>query len=113
MTTITQLPLVNTSFLNNSDSTVYTVPTSTVAKIGRAVFCNTTASATTITAGTVNGGGALGASGTMISARNIAPGESYVSPELAGLVLSAGYALHVYAGASSAVTLTISGYTIV
>jgi hypothetical protein len=112
MTTITQVQLVAPVQLGNSDAAVYTAPTQTTAKIGRAVFTNTTASATTITAG-ITTGGALGAGTTLISARSIAPGESYVSPELAGAVIPAGSTLRVYAGAATTVTFTASGITIV
>lgn len=112
MTTVSQVQLVAPAQLGNSDAAVYTVPTQTLAKVGRAVFTNTTASATTITAG-ITTGGALGASTTLISARPIAPGESYVSPELAGAVIPAGSAIHAFAGAAASVTLTISGLTIV
>jgi len=91
---------------------VYTCPTQTTVKIGRAVFTNTTGSATTITAG-ITTGGALTAGTTLISARPIAPGEAYVSPELAGAVIPAGSQIHAYAAAATAVTFTASGLTIV
>lgn len=112
MTTVTQAQLVAPQQLGNADASVYTAPTQTTAKVGRAVFCNTTASATTITAG-ITTGGALGASTTLISARPIAPGETYVSPELAGQVIPAGSQIRAYAGAATAVTLAVSGLTIV
>jgi phosphoribosylformylglycinamidine (FGAM) synthase-like enzyme len=111
MTTILQAQLVAPIQLGAADASVYTPPTQSTAKIGRAVFTNTTASATTITAG-ITTGGALGASTTMISARTIAPGESYVSPELAGAVLPAGSQLHAFSGAAASVTFTASGLLI-
>lgn len=111
MTTITQVQLVAPVQLGNSDASTYTAPTSTTAKVGRAVFCNTTASAVTITAG-ITAGGALGATTTMISARNVAPGETYVSPELAGAVLPAGSQIHAYASAVASITFTVSGLII-
>lgn len=112
MSTVTPVQLVAPLQLGNADAAVYTAPTQTAAKIGRAVFTNTTASATTITAG-ITTGGALGAATTLISARPIAPGESYVSPELAGAVIPAGSSVHAFAGAAAAVTFTASGLTIV
>lgn len=112
MTTVTQIQLVAPTQLANADAVVFTVPTQTTVKIGRAVFCNTTASATTITAG-ITPGTALGASTTLISARSIAPGETYVSPELAGVVIPPGSQIHAFAGAATAVTFTASGLTIV
>jgi hypothetical protein len=112
MTTVTTIQLVAPQQLGNADASVYTVPTATTAKIGRAVFCNTSASALTITAG-ITTGGALGASTTLISARSLAPGESYVSPELAGAVIPAGSQIHAYASAATSVTFAASGLTIV
>lgn len=111
MTTITQVQLVAPQILGAADAALYTAPTQTTAKIGRVVFCNTTASATTISAG-ITTGGALGAGTTMISARTIAPGESYVSPELSGAVLPPGSQLHAYAGAGASVSFTASGLII-
>ncbi len=108
MTTIVIAQLVAPVLLGTADASLYSPVTPSAAQIGRAVFTNTTASATTITAG-ITPGSALGASTTMISARPIAPGESYVSPELAGAVIPAGSQLHVYAGAATAVTFTASG----
>lgn len=112
MSTVNQVQLVAPVLLVGSDTAEYTVPTLTSAKIGRAVFCNTSASATTITAG-ISTGGALTAATTMISARSIAPGESYVSPELAGAVLPPGSAIRAFAGTASVVSFTASGLTIV
>lgn len=108
MTTITLSQLVAPQQLGTSDAAVYSAPTQTTAQIGRAVFTNTSASAVTITAG-ITPGGALGASNIMISARTLAPGEAYVSPELAGAVLSPNSQLHAYASVANAVTFTASG----
>jgi hypothetical protein len=112
MTTVTQVQLVAPLLLGNSDASVYTAPTQTTIKIGRAVFTNTSASALTITAG-ITTGGALAAATTMISARSLAPGESYVSPELAGAVFPAGSQIHAYASTATVVMFTASGLTIV
>ncbi len=112
MTTVTQVQLVAPVQLASSDASVYTCPTQTTSKIGRAVFTNTSGSATTITAG-ITTGGSLAAGTTLISARPIAPGEAYVSPELAGAVVPAGSQIHAFAGAATAVTFTASGLTIV
>jgi hypothetical protein len=112
MTAITIVQLVAPAQLANADASVYQVPTQTTAKVGRAVFCNTTASATTITAG-ITTGGALGASTTLIPAMPLAAGATYVSPELAGAVIPAGSQLHAFASTAAAVTFTASGLTIV
>ena len=112
MSTVNQVQLVAAAQLNASDTSVYQAPANTTAKIGRAVFCNTTAGALTITAG-VTAGGALTSANTLISARSIAAGESYVSPELAGIVIPAGSQLHAYASSATSVTFAASGLTIV
>ena len=108
MTTVFQSQLVAPVQLANSDASVFNCPTLTTAKIGRVVFTNTTGSAVTITAG-ITTGGALAAGTTMISARNLAPGEAYVSPELAGAVLPAGSVIRAYCSAATSVTFTASG----
>ena len=109
--TVNQSQLVAPQQITNADAAYYTVPANTTAKIGRAVFVNTTAGALTITAG-ITTGGALAAGTTLISARNIAPGESYVSPELAGAVIPAGSAIRALASANTSITFTVSGITI-
>jgi hypothetical protein len=111
MTTITPALLFAAAQLGTVDASLYSPSTNTSAQIGRVVFCNTTSSAVTITAG-ITAGGALGASTTLISARTLAPGESYVSPELAGAVLPFGSQFHAYSSAAAAVTCAASGIVI-
>ena len=111
MTTITPAQLFAPAQLAATDVSLYSPITPTAAQIGRAVFTNTTASAVTITAG-ITTGGTLGASTTMISARTLAPNETYVSPELAGAVIPPGQQLHAYASAAASVTFTVSGILI-
>lgn len=111
MTTITPVQLVAPVLLGSADASLYSSATNTTAQIGRAVFTNTAASAITITAG-ITAGGALGASTTMIFQRTLAPGESYVSPELAGAVLPAGSQLHAFASVAASVSFTASGVII-
>lgn len=112
MTTVTQVQLVPPQQLGAADAALYTTPPNTTAKVGRAVFTNTSGGAVTITAG-ITPGAALGAATTLISALSLAAGQSYVSPELAGAVMPAGSQLHVYASTAGAVTFTASGLTIV
>lgn len=112
MTTITLLQLVAPAQLAGTDAAaVYTAPALTSAKIGRAVFTNTTAGPLTITAG-ITTGGALAAATTLISAMTLAAGQSYVSPELAGAIIPAGSALRAYASAATSITFTMSGLII-
>jgi hypothetical protein len=111
MSTVNQALLVAAQQVAASDTVYYTAPPNTTAKIGRAVFVNTTAGAVTITAG-VTPAVALAAGNQLISARTVAAGESYVSPELAGAVIPAGSQLRALAGSGAAITLMVSGITI-
>ncbi len=108
MTTITLVQLVAPAQLGTVDASVYTAPALTTSKIGRAVFTNTSASVVTITAG-ITPGTALTSSNTFISSRSLAPGESYVSPELAGAVLPAGSQIHAFSNTATSVTFSASG----
>ena len=112
MPTVNQIALVAPQQITNADAIYYTSPANTTAKIGRAVFANTTAGAVTFSAG-ITTGGVLAAGTTLISVRSLAPGESYVSPELAGLVVPAGSTIRAFAGAAASITMAISGLTIV
>ena len=110
MTTVTESQLMAPAALPATDTAaVYTAPVNTVVKIGRAVFTNTSAGALSLTAG-ISTGGALAAGTTLISARTLAPGESYVSPELAGQVLPPGSAIRAFG--STSITGAISGILI-
>ena len=111
MTTVTQSQLVAPQALGNADASIYQVPVNTTAKVGRAVFTNTSGSAVTLNAG-ITSGVALTSTTTLISGYVLAPGQAYVSPELAGAVLFAGQQLHAYAGTSAVVTVIVSGLTI-
>ncbi|CAB3731146.1 hypothetical protein [Paraburkholderia rhynchosiae] len=111
--TITALPLVPDATLTNADANYYTCPVNTTAVVKRAVFTNTSASAVTITANVVRSGGSVAASNQIITSQPIAPQSTYVSPELAGLTLSAGDAIHAVASANSVVNFMASGIQIV
>ena len=66
------------------------VQANTKRRITAAVICNPTAVAKTFTVYVIPSGGTAGATNTYISARTIAPGESYTCPELVGRGLNAG-----------------------
>lgn len=111
MSTITQVLLVPPVQLTAADAAYYTSAALNTAKISRAVFVNTDTAAHTITINLSTG--VSNAANQLISALSIAPGMSYVSQELAGLVIPAGYALRGLASTAAQVTMTISGVTIV
>ena len=109
--TITQLQFVAPIQVGVADlAPYYTTPTLTTARIGRAVFTNTSTSAVTITAG-ITTGNALVASNTMISSFPLAAGQAYVAVEFAGAVIPAGSQLRALSNTFQAVTFTASGIT--
>jgi hypothetical protein len=110
MSTVTQALLVVPVAMTGSDAAYYTAPVLTFAKVGRAVFCNTDTSAHALTMNLVAAGGSSGVSNTLISSRTLSPGESYVSPELAGLVITPGSMLRGLS--ATTVSITVSGITI-
>jgi len=93
-----------------SDSLIYTVPVSQTAKIGRAVFCNTDTAAHALTINITTGTSSAANQVINPQACILAPGQTYVSPELAGAVLPAGTTLRGFSNAN--VTMTISGIVI-
>lgn len=111
MTTIVQVQLVAPTQLTNVDASYYTAPALTTAKVGRAVFSNTDTVAHTVTINVTST--TSSAANQVINARSLAPGESYVSPELAGVVLPPGYQIRGLADLAAKVTMVISGITVV
>ena len=111
MATVTQTLLVPPIQMTSSDAAYYTAPNLTTAKIGRAVFCNTDTAAHTITINIASG--ASSAANELIQTLSIAPGQTYVSQELSGQVIPAGFALRGLASTAAMVTMTVSGVTIV
>lgn len=110
MPTINQVLLAAPFQLTNADALVYAPPALTTAKIGRAVFSNTDTIAHTITVNLTTG--TSSAANQLINARTLAPSETYVSPELAGIVIPAGSSLRGLADVGAKVTVTISGITV-
>jgi hypothetical protein len=89
-----------------------TCPASTTYRIGRAAFSNPTAAAIPVTAYLVATGGVAGVANQLIDGYVVAAGATYVSPELAGLVLPAGSTLQCFAGTAGAIVLYASGVSI-
>lgn len=101
--------LVSGSQLTTSAATYYTAPAATTTRIDHATLTNTTTSVVTATVYAIPSGGSAGSTNTVISAKGIAPGETYNCPELTGVVLSPAGFLQAQAGAVTAITLMVSG----
>ena len=106
MSTITQALLVVPVQLTSADAMYYTTPLNTSAKIGRAVFYNTDTIPHAITVNITNTTSSLV---NQFIFRVLAPKETYVSPELAGLVLPPAYMIRGLADLATVVNLVVSG----
>lgn len=109
---IKQALLIAPIQLTNIVANYLTVPSNTTYRIGRAVFVNPTGGALTITAYVVPAAGAPGVANEVIAALNVPAGASYVSPELAGLVLPDGSSIQALASAAASIVLYASGVSI-
>lgn len=70
---------------------------------------NTTASAATITVNIVPAGGSSAAGNTIVSAKSVAAGETYLCPEMVGQIIDTNAMIYTTAGTASALTIAASG----
>lgn len=94
------------SQLTTSAATYYTAPANVTVQIVGVRLVNTTASNVTATVHLIASGGSASASNTYISARTLAPGETYNCPELTGQVLETGGFLQALASSNTSITIT-------
>lgn len=111
--TVRAVPIVRNLQLPNAVAAQFTSPANTITVIKRAVFTNTSAGARTVTAHVVPSGQAVANATMVINGQALAippgAGSSYVSPELAGIVLQPGDSLQCFADAATSVTLNVNG----
>jgi len=106
---ITPKRLVAGSQLTTSAATYYTAPTNTRTRIDTCALTNTTAGAVTATMHLVASGGTATASNTILSARSIAAGATYVVPGAIGQWLESGGTLQALAASGTSIALVASG----
>lgn len=111
--TVTNVAMVPDATLTTSDEPYYTCPVNTSAQVKRAVFTNTSTSAVTVTVNVVRNGGTSTTTNVLIPAKPVAPNDTYVAPELAGLALAAGDAIHAFASTGGVINFMVSGIQIV
>lgn len=111
--TISPKTLYTGGQLTTSAATLYTSPANTKTIVTEATFTNVDTVARLLTVYIVRSGGTASAANTLISAKSIAAGEAYVSPELAGQILGPGDFIQAKADANTAITVAgISGYLV-
>ena len=77
--------------------------------IDKFTVTNTTAGNVVFSCNLVASGGVAGAANLVLSARTIAPGETYTCPELVGQSLEAGDFISTLASAATSLTISASG----
>ncbi|MDF3280501.1 hypothetical protein [Gordonia sp. N1V] len=92
-----------------TETTQYTCPAASAAKIARAVLTNTSGSAVTVSVSMVKSGGTAGAANRVIAPYTLIAGDSIIVDELQGNFLGPGDFVSTLAGTASAVTLVMSG----
>lgn len=111
--TVRAIPIVRNVQLPAAVAAQYTAPPNATTILKRSVFTNTSAGARTVTAHVVPSGGSVSNATMLINGQGLAippgAGSSYVSPELAGVVLLPGDTLQCFADAASGVTLSVNG----
>ena len=87
----------------------YVTPAATRTIIDKFTGTNTTGASATLTVRLVPSGGAAGVTNTIVSAKNLAAGETYTFPEVVGHVLNPGDFISTIAGTAAAITIRASG----
>lgn len=107
MTTVTQKNIIPGVALTAVAASYYTAPALTRARVTNATVTNTTGGAVAFTAYIVAAAGAASAANTKISARTIAPGETYTCPELVNRILEPGDSIQAF---GLALSLDVSAF---
>ena len=95
--------------LTATAAAIITCAANTQVIVKRAVFTNVTAGAITITVYRVPSAGTPGATNTLIGDYSISANTSYVSPELANMVLNPGDTVQALASAATSINAFASG----
>lgn len=109
--TVTVKNLIAPKQAENAQTTQYTA-VNCKTRIDKFTVTNTTAANATISVNLVPSAGSASASNLVVSARAVAPGETYTCPELVGQVLESGGFISTLAGTATALTIRASGVEI-
>lgn len=106
--TVTVKVLISAKQAENVQTTQYTaVNCKTI--IDKFTATNTSAGNVTINVNLVASGGAAGTSNLIVTARSIAPNETYTFPELVGKALESGGFISTIASAATSLTIHANG----
>lgn len=106
--TVVAKAIIETQQLTATNSTYYTA-NNVRTIIDMMTLCNTTSNAITATIDLVKNGGTAGVVERIISARSIAPGETYLCPEAVGHILNTSDSIQGLASSATSITIRASG----
>ena len=111
--TITVSNLIPAKFVENVQTTQYTVDapndSRTVVTLDNFTLTNISSSDVVFSCNLVLSGESPSNSNKVLSGRVIAPGETYLCPELVGKVLREGSYISTIAGTANALVMSVSG----
>ena len=96
-----------------TDTSLYTVPANTTARVLKCTVTNDTTTVVTISFNKVPSGGAVGADNLIMNLRPIGSQETYECPEVVGQILDAGDALSAIASVAAQLTVSLDVVEIV
>ena len=96
-----------------TDTTLYTCPVNTQARVLKCVATNDTTVPDTITFHKVESGGAVGVTKLILNTKAIGNKETYECPEVVGQVLDAGDFISAIAGTADQITVSLDVVEIV
>lgn len=105
---VTTKNLIPAKQAENVQTTQYTA-TNCKTVIDKFTATNTTSGNVTLSVNLVVSGGSASAANRLLSVRSIAPGETYLCPEVVGHVLEPGGFISTLAGAATSITIDASG----
>lgn len=103
--------LIHAKYAANTVSAEYT-STNAISLITAASATNVSGADATLTVHLVRNSETASASNVVIDAREIAPGECYICPEVTGHILADGDFIAIVASAASAIVVRMSGVAI-
>jgi hypothetical protein len=96
-----------------TDTTLYTCPANTVARVIKCTITNDTTTAKTISFNKVPSGGSVGVTNLILNAKAIGSKETYEAPEVVGQVLDAADLISAIAETADQLTVALDVVEIV
>ena len=96
-----------------ADTTLYTAPANTVARVLKCTVTNDTTVVATISFNKVPSGGAVGADNLIMNLKSIGSQETYECPEVVGQILDAADVLSAIASIATQLTVSLDVVEIV